>query len=343
MSEFETFLNTKFREIGSFDYSITYDYSMDDFRIRILTHGYLGVISKFGIDFDTDLDIHLKIGFLKMKYEPNDDFVSTDSTIENPEVISRVERYVSIPTGNYSFNGFIDKLQQLLNNVSASSFSYRVELIYDLLSIEVIQDETNKIKKFRLPGYNTNLEQKLGFTQAFTTPYEIQHIASQFLKGSVNTITLNNTSYFPSALSLEIQNKLKVINNNYTVEILDETIMKIRNNITKFKIINNTDSLPFIFSNDELSNIQTSDTSTVFQGEGSIKIVQFDNGSYTSDDILEFLKLKLNSDGRSGYDAQISLSNFKINISNETKKFKIFFSKDDSVFKRFGFQQKDTL
>ena len=146
MSEFATFLNTKFREIGSFDYGVSY--SMDDFRIRILTHGYLGVISKFGIDFDTDLDIHLKIGFLKMKYEPNDDFVSTDSTIENPEVITRVERYISIPSGNYSFNGFIDKLQQLLNNVSASSFSYRVELIYDLLSIKVIQDETNKIKKF---------------------------------------------------------------------------------------------------------------------------------------------------------------------------------------------------
>ena len=69
--------------------------------------------------------------------------------------------------------------------------------------------------------------------------------------------------------------------------------MKIRNNITKFKIINNTDSLPFIFSNDELSNIQTSDPSIVFQGEDSIKIVQFENGSYTSDDILEFLKLTL--------------------------------------------------
>ena len=52
--------------------------------------------------------------------------------------------------------------------------------------------------------------------------------------------------------------------------------------------------------------------------------------------------MKLNSDGRSGYDAQISLSNFKINISNELRKFKIFFSKDDSVFKRFGFEQKDT-
>ena len=272
INEFASFLNTKFREIGSFDYSVSYDYGLDDFIIKIATHGYIGVISKFGLDFDTDLDIHLKIGFLKMTYEPNDVFVSTNSTIENPEVISRVERYVYIPTGNYSFNGFIDKLQQLLNN-NDESFSYRVEFIYDLLSISVIQDETNKIKKFTLPGAAGHAYlDKLGFTHMFTTPYEIRHIASKVIEGTTYTITLDNIAYYPNTLSLEIQNKLKVINNNYTVEILDETTMKIVNNITKFKIINNTDSLPFIFSNDELSHIQISDASTVFQGEGSIKI-----------------------------------------------------------------------
>ena len=342
INEFAAFLQSKFREIGSFDYNVSYDYSFDDFRIKIGTHGYLGIISKFGLDFDEDLDIHLKIGFLKMKYEPNDDFISTNSTIENPEVISRVERNVLIPAGNYSFNEFIDKLQELLNNVAASSFSYRVGFIYDLLSIEVIQDETNKIKKFRLPGsVNPNFEQ-LGFTNPFTTPYEIRHIAAKVMEGTTYTITLDNIQYYPSTLSLEIQDKLRVINSNYTVEILDEITMKIINNDTKFKIINNTDSLPFIFSNDELSHLQISDASTVFQGEDSIKNIQFDNGSYTSDDILEFLKLKLNSEGRSGYDATISLSNFKINISNETKKFKLFFSKDDSVWKRFGFKNENT-
>jgi len=193
-----------------------------------------------------------------------------------------------------------------------------------------------------LPGsVNPNFEQ-LGFTNPFTTPYEIRHIAAKVMEGTTYTITLDNIQYYPSTLSLEIQDKLRVINNNYTVEILDETTMKIINNDTKFKIINNTDSLPFIFSNDELSHIQTSDASTVFQGEDSIKNIQFENGSYTSDDILEFLKVKLNSDGRSGYDAQISLSNFKITISNATKKFKLYFSKDDSVFKRFGFKNENT-
>ena len=216
-----------------------------------------------------------------------------------------------------------------------------MEFIYDLLSISVIQDETNIIKKFRLPGYNTNLE-KMGYTQPFTTPYEIRHIAAKAMEGTTYTITLNNITYYPSTLSLEIQNKLRVINDNYTVEILDEITMKIINNDTKFKIINNTDSLPFVFNNNELLHIQISEPSTAFQGEDSIKSIQFENGSYTSDDILEFLKLKLNSEGRSGYDAQISLSNFKINISNETKKFKIFFSKDDSVFKRFGFKNENT-
>ena len=59
--------------------------------------------------------------------------------------------------------------------------------------------------------------------------------------------------------------------NNYAIN-MDETIMEITNNMTKFRIINNTDSLPFIFSNEELSNIQISEPSTVFQGEDSIKI-----------------------------------------------------------------------
>ena len=71
--------------------------------------------------------------------------------------------------------------------------------------------------------------------------------------------------------------------------------------------------------------------------------IQFENGSYTSDDILEFLKIKLNSEGRSGYDVSISLSSFKISINNPVKKFLIYFSKYNSVWKRFGFKQKDTL
>ena len=180
-------------------------------------------------------------------------------------------------------------------------------------------------------------------TEILLTPYEIKHTASKIPERNTLIITLVKTSYYPNELQLEIQDAFSIINmttsNNYAIN-MDETIMEITNNMTKFRIINNTDSLPFIFSNEELSNIQTSEPSTVFQGE--IKSIQFENGSYTSDDILEFLKLKLNSEGRSGYDAQISLSNFKIKISNETKKFMIYFSKDNSVFKRFGFQQKDT-
>ena len=337
MFEFAMILHIKFNEIGSFDYTVEYVSSTDSFKIQTSTGG------EFGLDFETDLDIHLKIGYEKKKYEPNNAFVSINATIENnPEVITRVERYVSIPTGSYSFNTFMDTLQQLLNNVYESSFSYRVELIYDLLSIKVIQDETNIIKKFRLPS-NDN-QKALGFTQVSYTPYNIQHIAAKVMKGTIYTLTLNNIPYSSDTLSLEIQNVLRLINDNYTVKILDETIMEIRNDDTKFKIINDIDSLPFIFTNvhDEFSHIQISESSTAFQGEGSLKNIQFENGSYTSDDILEYLKLQLNSDGRSGYDAQISLSNFKISISNETKKFKLLFSKSDSVFKKFGFEQKDT-
>ena len=52
INDFAAFLQSKLREIGSFDYNVSYDYSFDDFRIKIGTHGYLGIIiSKFGLDF----------------------------------------------------------------------------------------------------------------------------------------------------------------------------------------------------------------------------------------------------------------------------------------------------
>ena len=70
--------------------------------------------------------------------------------------------------------------------------------------------------------------------------------------------------------------------------------------------------------------------------------IQFENGSFTSNDILEFLKSRLNSFERSGYDVYISLSTFKITISNASKKFMIFFKKDNSVWKKFGFKQENT-
>ena len=127
INEFAFFLHTKFREIGSFDYSVSYDYGLDDFRIKIGTHGYIGIISKFGLDFRNDKEIYLKIGYLNIEYIPNDDFVSTNPTIES-DSIHKINRQITIPTNNYSFSSFITMLQQKLNT-SGSSFKYKVGLV----------------------------------------------------------------------------------------------------------------------------------------------------------------------------------------------------------------------
>ena len=341
MIDFADFLFSKFSTIGSFDYMISYDETTDRLRINILSYGYLDVVSNFGLDFRNDKDIYLKIGFLPIEYTANNDFVSTNPTMER-ENLYIINRQITIPTNNYTFSSFLTMLQQKLNT-SGSLFEYKVSLDDGYLSIEIIQNEENHIKLFRLPGGYEVIE-KWGYFNEFNTPYKIKHVADKTLEGTnVYEISLVRSSYYPNELKAEIQDAFTIINmtstSTYTIDILDGTTMKITNS-KPFRINNNADSMPFIFSSNEFSNLQTSDPSTVFQGE--INSIQFVNGSYTSDDVMEFLKLNLNSNGRSGYDAQISLSSFKITISNELRKFNILFSKDNSVWKRFGFKNENT-
>ena len=341
MIDFADFLFSKFSTIGSFDYMISYDETTDRLRINILSYGYLDVVSNFGLDFRNDKDIYLKIGFLPIEYTANNDFVSTNPTMER-ENLYIINRQITIPTNNYTFSSFLTMLQQKLNT-SGSLFEYKVSLDDGYLSIEIIQNEENHIKLFRLPGGYEVIE-KWGYFNEFNTPYKIKHVADKTLEGTnVYEISLVRSSYYPNELKAEIQDAFTIINmtstSTYTIDILDGTTMKITNS-KPFRINNNADSMPFIFSSNEFSNLQTSDPSTVFQGE--INSIQFVNGSYTSDDVMEFLKLNLNSNGRSGYDAQISLSSFKITISNELRKFMIFFLNDNSVWKRFGFKNENT-
>ena len=220
---------------------------------------------------------------------------------------------------------------------------YKVGLVDGYLSIEVKQDEANRSKQFRLPGTYPVIE-RWGYFSEFTTPYAEKHIANKTLEGTIYVISLIATSYYPDELKAEIQFALDIFNmvrvNDYKIDIIDGTEMKITNTKKTFRIVNDVDSIPFVFTDNDFSNNHLSNPSTVFQGE--INSIQFENGSYTSDDILEFLKLKLNSEGRSGYDAQISLSTFKITISNSLRKFNILFSKNESVWKRFGFKNQDT-
>ena len=297
-------------------------------------------VHQFGLDFSVDDAMHLKLGFQKKRYPYNTTFTSTETLVKN-EIYNR---QITIPTGIYNFNSFITTLQEKFNDVVESDFIYSVNLIDGFVSIDIIQDDDERFaRKFQLPS-DTSLEY-IGFILAFPSAFDKKHVANSELEGVIHEIEIYETPYYyPNELILEIQSSFDMINRtykgNYQVDILNSKLI-ITNNITPFRVIIKTNSILFNFINNEFLNSHTSLSSTIFQN--NMNSIQFENGSYTSDDILEFLKLKLNSEGRSGYDAQISLSNFKINISNETKKFKIFFSKDDSVFKRFGFQQKDTL
>ena len=88
-------------------------------------------------------------------------------------------------------------LQQKLNT-SGSSFEYKVGLVDGFLSIEIIQDEENHIKQFRLPGSYEPIE-KWGFFNEFNTPYQIKHVADKKLEGTnVYEISLIKSSYYPN-------------------------------------------------------------------------------------------------------------------------------------------------
>ena len=334
LPSFLLLLSTKMEEQGSNRYLL----KVVSNGVTMQIHPESEAVFQFGLDFLLDDVIYKKLGFQKKRYEYNTTFTSTEPLVKN----GSSDRQITIPTGLYNFSAFLTTLQDKLNNVIESNFEYIVTLDDGFVSIEVLQDETFS-KKFQLTG-GLSIEY-FGYVLPFPSVFDVKHKAYLKLEGTINKIEIYNGPYYnPDELTSKIQNSLDLLNlryqSNYQCQILDTKLI-ITNDISKFRIINKTDSLLFTFNNDEFLNIHTSLPSTIFQI--FMHSIQFENGSYTSDDILEFLKFKLNSEGRSGYDVSISLSSFKISINNPVKKFLIYFSKYNSVWKRFGFKQKDTL
>ena len=294
----------------------------------------------FGLDFSDDTELHLKLGFVKYKYDLNFHFTSTEEIVILPNSDNISERNVNIVSGTYTFESYINTLEQKMNNIEGSTFKYAVSLFHGCLYIEVAQDMSNIQKSFKI----ITPESYMGFGE-LDTIIDSKHIATIPLVGIIRTISLiDQPSYYPKTLAFSLETSLKNLlsHDNYKVEIVESSKIKITNNKTTFRIKKlNSDYVLFNFQNNEYSNVQLSNSNESLFGSAIIRI-RFDNGSFTSDEILTFLKTRLNVFGRTGYDVTISLSTFKITISNNLKKFMIYFFFPKSVWRRFGFKQQNT-
>ena len=114
MYEFFELIRIQINQQGTNNYTLIYD--ADKMTIS-------GDTNEFTLDFSDDDDIHLRMGFEKYEYDYNKSITSTKPFLDSPKSVVIINRQLDLPIGNYTFSSFIDKLQNLFNNVEGS-FEY---------------------------------------------------------------------------------------------------------------------------------------------------------------------------------------------------------------------------
>ena len=324
----------------------------------------------FSLDFSAATNIkslYHQLGFEEQVYDFTSNLTSPNNVALEITPI-KTERNFIIPKGRYIFRSLLAMISEKLNE---NTFSYSVDLNAEgHISIALTQNYPNKELKFEIQYYsgdpNTLFRRRiitedningpppldLGFgtlhnpdnyslnngLYTFNAPNQLQGLQLSF---SLTDFQKYDIYYFKR----ELENRLNYTSTdpdfNYYVTYTSDRI-KIYNAVTKFKIkllnddylrINFTESQTFV--NEALSGSNTSNF------EANVVSIQFENASYSANELIDFLKTKLNSDGRSGYDVTITEQTFKITFSNATP-FKILFSYPNSVYKRLGFKNENT-
>lgn len=324
----------------------------------------------FSLDFSAATNIkslYHQLGFEEQVYDFTSNLTSPNNVALEITPI-KTERNFIIPKGRYSFRSLLAMISEKLNQ---NTFSYSVDLNAEgHISIALTQNYPNKEFKFEIQYYsgnpNTLFRRRiitedningqppldLGFgtlhnpdnyslnngLYTFNAPNQLQGLQLSF---SLTDFQKYDTYYFIRELENRINYTSTDPDFNYYVTYTSDRI-KIHNAVTKFKIkllnddylrINFTESQTFV--NEALSGSNTSNF------EANVVSIQFENASYSANELIDFLKTKLNSDGRSGYDVTITEQTFKITFSNATP-FKILFSYPNSVYKRLGFKNENT-
>ena len=173
----------------------------------------------------------------------------------------------------------------------------------------------------------------------FSAPY--------VLPGTTRTCTISDVPYDLESLTRSLQAQMNIVSDSihyYEVSIESNFKIKIYNATLKFKVkLLNSNYLRLNFNTDPLfTNSQISGSNSLAFENDIIKL-QFISGSFTSEEVLDFIKTALNSSGRSGYDITLSPSTFKITITNSSKPFKLLFSYPDSVYRRLGYKNVNTI
>lgn len=295
------------------------------------------------------LSLYKELGFgLVTTYDFSNSFTS-DNKIDKSQLLSKNERNVLLEAGIYTFNGFLAMLQDKMNQ---NGLTYNIELFDGRIKIELLQDDPNVQSIFNIKHSDGSMN-ILGFGAIVDTAhYTISNtnsyifLAPYVLPGTTRTCSITNVPYDIEAITRSLQAQINIASNSshyYEVSVEDNNKIKIYNATLRFKVkLLNGDYLRLNFNTDpEYINSQISGSNTSSFEEDVIKL-QFKSGSYTSDEVLDFIKTQLNSSGRSGYDITLSQSTFKITITNSSKSFKLLFSYPDSVFRRLGYKNINT-
>lgn len=294
------------------------------------------------------LSLYKEMGFGLVTTYDFSNSLTSDNVIDKSQIISKKERNVLLEAGNYSFNGFLSMLE---NKMNQNELRYEVVLFDGKIKIELKQDDPNSKSIFIIKLSDGSMS-FLGFgsiidSSHYTTSESSYYFLAPYnLPGTNRSCSIDNVLYDIESLARSLQAQMNIASDSthfYEVTVEDNNKIKIYNETLKFKVkLLNNNYLRLNFAiNPTFENTQISGSNTT-SFENNIVKIQFQSGSYTSDEVLDFIKTQLNSNGRSGYDIVISQSTFKITISNSSKMFKLLFSYPDSVYRRLGYKNINT-
>lgn len=322
----------------------------------------------FSLDFSANNSLYHQLGFEKQVYDFTSNLTSPNNiALEITPIIT--ERSFILPKGRYLFSSLLFMLNEKLNQ---NTFTYLVDLNSNgHITISLLNNYSNKKVKFEIQyksnnsntyfrrrvitedNINASPPLNLGFgtyhnpdNYYLNNGYYIFNAPNQ-LQGIIFSFSLTDFQKYDITKFLrEFTNRLNYTSSdqdyNYYVKYTSDNKIKIYNDVTKFKIkLLNNDYLRLDFTESHTFVNEALSGSNRSNFESNVVSIPFENASYSSNEFIDFLKTKLNSEGRSGYNVTLNEQTFKITFSNATP-FKLLFSYPNSVYRRLGFKNENT-